>query len=473
MGRILVVDDEPGIRDALEVLLEGRGHAVSAAGSLPEAARHLEEQPFDLVITDLRLESEAEGGLRVLERALQQEDAPEVIVMTAYGTRERAQQAVRMGAAFYLEKGPHLATDVEVLARQAVAKRALQAENEALRRELGSGRTDFVGRSEAIKEVLDLVGRVAGLRTTVLVTGESGTGKERIARSLHQGAPWASGPFIPVDCGALPESLIESELFGYVKGAFTGADDDKMGVFEAARGGTLFIDEVGELPLSLQPKLLRVLQERTVRKVGSTEHFSIEDVRLVAATNRDLEAEVAAGRFREDLYFRLNVVQLDLPPLRERPEDVVALVDHFLRKYARLHRRPIESVAPEALDCLTRYRFPGNVRQLENVVERGVALARTDVLRLDDLPASLREAAAVSPSSASVRQAEAEQFPPGGVELEALVERFERDWIDRALEASDGVKTRAAELLGLSFRQFRYKLSKYRRAAPKQLGQEP
>ena len=468
MGRVLVVDDEPGIRDALEALLSSKGHQVDVAGDVSEARARLDAQPFDLVITDLRLD-DGSDGLEVLEHARSRPSVPEVIVMTAFGSRERAQRAVALGATFYLEKGPHLATDIEVLARQAVAKRVLETENEALRSALlGAGsKSGIVGRSPAIQEVLDLVERVAGLRTTVLVGGESGTGKERIARALHECSPWRDGPFVPLDCGALPESLIESELFGYAKGAFTGADDDKLGVFEAARGGTLFLDEVGELPLQLQPKLLRVLQERTVRRLGATDQIGIDDVRLVAATNRDLDEEVAAGRFREDLFFRLNVVQIDLPPLRERPEDIVVLAEHFLEHYRRLHRRPLAGFTPDALEALTAFRFPGNVRQLENVIERGVALARGERFGLEDLPPALRQSpdARAVPLSSSTQEP---AFPAGGVDLEGMVERFELDWIERALEEADGVKTRAAELLGLSFRQFRYKLGKYRRRPPGQ-----
>lgn len=472
MGRVLVVDDERGIRDVLQVLLEGKGHAVDVAEAVDTAERALEAQPYDLVITDLRLGPE-EDGLDVLELARRRPEAPEVIVMTAYGSRERAQQAIARGASFYIEKGPHLAGDVGVLARQAITKRQLEVENANLRSDLAgsTGRAGIIGRSEAIAEVLDLVERVAPLRTTVLVCGESGTGKERIARALHEQAPWVEAPFIPLNCGALPDNLIESELFGYVKGAFTGADEPKMGVFEAARGGTLFLDEVGELPLALQPKLLRVLQEHSIRRLGSHEEVKVEDVRVVAASNRDLEAEVADGRFREDLYFRLNVVQIDLPPLRERPEDVVVLGEHFLRKFARAHGRQVTRIQPEALESLTRFRFPGNVRQLENAIERGVALARGDELTLAELPKAIREAP-TSPVRPARAEVESPTFPPEGVDLEQMLDAFELDWIERALEAAGGVKTRAAELLGLSFRQFRYKWAKHRRKKAPAKGDE-
>ena len=459
MGRVLVVDDEPGIRDALGLLLEAKGHAVDVAPGVESARAALARQGYDLVITDLRLEPGGDG-LDVLQAARERPDPPEVIVMTAFGTRERAQQAVAKGAAFYLEKGPHLAGDIEVLARQAISKRQLEGENQSLRRTLlgATGRAGIIGRSESLREVLDVVERVAPLRTTVLVTGESGTGKERIARALHEGAPWSDGPFIPLNCGALPEQLIESELFGHERGAFTGADGLRIGVFEAARGGTLFLDEIGELPLALQPKLLRVLQEHRVRRLGSSEEVSVADVRVVAASNRDLEAEVAAGRFREDLFFRLNVVQVELPPLRERPEDVVLLAEHFLQTYARALARPVVAIDPDALACLSRFRFPGNVRQLENAIERGVALARTERLTVAELPKAIREAGS-GPALPVAPEADL-AFPEGGVDLERMVEAFEYRWIERALSEAGGVKTRAAELLGMSFRQFRYKLAK-------------
>ena len=461
MGRVLVVDDEPGIRDVLEVLLQNQGHAVSTAAEVAGARVALEAQPFDLVITDLRL-SPTESGLEVLEMARRQPEPAEVIVMTAFGTREKAQRAVARGAAFYLEKGPHLAADIEVLVRQAVVKRQLEAENAGLRRALldSTGRTGMIGRSEPFREVLDLVERMAQLRTTVLVYGESGTGKERVARALHEASPWADGPFVALNCGALPSNLIESELFGHVKGAFTGAEERRAGAFESARGGTLFLDEIGELPLPLQPNLLRVLQEQRVRPVGAMDEVDVSDVRVVAASNRDLEREVAEGRFREDLFFRLNVVQIDLPPLRERPEDIRVLAEHFLRKYARAHGRQMDAIDPSALDILSRFRFPGNVRQLENVIERGVALARGERLTVAELPRSIIDAGEETQPRAPAGPA---SMPPGGIDLEKMLDDVELEWIERALAEADGVKTRAAELLGLSFRQFRYKLSKHRR----------
>jgi two-component system response regulator PilR (NtrC family) len=459
MGRVLVVDDEPGIREAIEALVAARGHAVVTARALVEGLEQLRKSSFDLVITDLRL-SPTDDGMEVVRAARSADPPPEVIVMTAFGNREKAQSAVAEGASFYIEKGPHLATDLDVLVGHAVTKRQLQQENAQLRREIIQRNTvgGIIGRSDAMREVIDVVERVAELKVTVLITGESGTGKEMVARALHHASANASGPFVPVNCGAVPENLIESELFGHVSGAFTGADQDKPGLFEAARGGTLFLDEIGELPLALQPKLLRVLQERKVKKLGSV-HETEVDVRLVAATNRDLEAEAEAGRFREDLYFRLNVVQIDLPPLRQRREDVTLLAQHFLHKYAREYGRPVVQIEPEAMQRILEYDFPGNVRQLENLIERGVALARGNTIGVEQLPKEVR--AAESGPTRVFNVHDDSELPEEGVDLERLVRDFEQSLIRKALDRSGGVKTKAAELLGLSFRQFRYKVSKF------------
>ncbi|MCA9550406.1 MAG: sigma-54-dependent Fis family transcriptional regulator [Myxococcales bacterium] len=460
MGRVLVVDDEQGLRDALEVLITSKGHVPTTAKSVAEAKDHLSRSFFDVVLTDLRLEPGGDG-MDVVAAARAVEDPPEVIVMTAYGTREKAQLAISKGASFYLEKGPHLATDVQVLVAQAINTRRLQADNAQLRQAL-VGRFSvggIVGRSEAMREVLDLVQRVGPLKTTVLITGESGTGKERVAKALHY-AGETKGPFVPINCGAVPENLIESELFGHMKGAFTGADRDKEGLFEAARGGTLFLDEIGELPVQLQPKLLRALQERRIKRLGAVEEVPVE-VRLVAATNRELEAEVRAGRFREDLYFRLNVVQIDLPSLRQRREDIPLLVSAFLRQFSEEYGREVLQVEPEAMERLLAFEYPGNVRQLQNIIERGVALAVGDTLRTTNLPKEVAHAESAPRRVISVQDDSA--FPEEGVDLERLVEDFEYGLIARALEKAGGVKTRAAELLGLSFRQFRYKLSKFER----------
>lgn len=460
MGRVLVVDDEKSLRDVLEVLISSKGHVVVTAKSVTDALRALKSEELDLVITDLRLDPGGDG-MDVVRAARAKDDPPEVLVMTAYGTRENALHAVAEGASFYLEKGPHLATDIEVLVAQAINKRRLLADNEALRRALvdrfGSGDA-IVTRSEVMKEILDLVDRIAPTRATVLISGESGTGKERIAKRLHYGGANRNGPFVPLNCGAIPENLIETELFGHTKGAFTGADAPKRGLFEAAEQGTLFLDEVAELPLALQPKLLRALQERKVKPVGAVEEIDV-DARVIAATNRDLEADVRAGRFREDLYFRLNVFQIDLPPLRQRKEDLPLLASTFLDKYAKEYNRPVKTIAPDALEKLLAFSYPGNVRQLENIIERGVALATGGALTAAELPKELK---GTEPAPSRVVALEGDSpFPDEGVDLERVVEQLEWKMITRALDKAGGVKSKAAELLGLSFRQFRYKVAKY------------
>lgn len=443
------------------MLVISRGHQALVANGVESASRILAHEHLDLVITDLRLEPGGDG-LDVVRAAQSCLDRPQVIVMTAYGTRELAQRAVAEGASFYLEKGPHLAGDIEVLMRQAINTRQLQEENASLRKAL----TDryrlhgLIGKSKAMTEVLELVERLGPAPGTVLISGESGTGKERVARALHAAGRTKEGPFVPLNCGALPDNLLESELFGYVKGAFTGADQDRSGLFQAASGGTIFLDEIAELPLALQPKLLRVLQEHRFKRVGAVEEQKT-DARVIAATNRDLEAEVRAGRFREDLFFRLNVLPIELPPLRARREDIPILAIGFLERFSKEYRREVTEISAEAMNHLLEYHYPGNVRQLENIIERGVALSTSACLSVAQLPREVVDAEARTPRTAAI--AEDEPFPKEGVDLDRLVEDFEYGWVARALDAADGVKTRAAELLGLTFRQFRYKLSKYER----------
>jgi two-component system response regulator PilR (NtrC family) len=467
VGRVLVVDDEQSLRDVLEILIASKGHQVATARSVDEARARLAAEEYDLVVTDLRLEPRGDG-LDVVAAARASRDPAEVIVMTAYGTREKALDAQKQGALFYLEKGPHLATDMSVLIDHAIGKRSLRIENETLRRAL-RGRfalEGVVARSEAMREVLDLVERIAPTKANVLLVGESGTGKERMARAIHARSERHGGPFVPINCGAIPENLIESELFGHERGAFTGADREKVGMFAAARGGTIFLDEIGELPLALQPKLLRVLQERRAKPVGAVAEQDV-DARVVAASNRDLEGEVKAGRFREDLYFRLNVLQIELPPLRSRREDVPLLAQTFLEKYSREYRRDVTLIEPETMERLLAFGWPGNVRQLENVIERGVALATGASLTPTQLPRELREHAEPGSTPRPAVTPPVGAFPDAGVDLERLVEEYELRWIAQALDKAGGVKTRAAELLGLSFRQFRYKYAKYAGRLPR------
>ncbi len=456
MARLLVVDDEPSMRVFLEVLLTKAGHTVEMASDPAAANRVLAAQTdLDLVLTDLRLGKKS--GLDILKKVKAERPDTEVIVMTAYASDEGDLQAMRMGAYDYVAK-PFKNDELLLLVGKALEKRALAQQgrflardNELLREQLAArGRFEqMVGRSPAMQSVFSLIEKVAAARTTVLITGESGVGKELVARAVHQRSPRSTAPFVPVNCGAIPEGLIESELFGHAKGAFTGAAGAKQGLFMAARDGTLFLDEVGELPPALQVKLLRALQERTIRPVGDTSDVEV-DVRLVAATNRDLEAEMRGGRFREDLYYRLNVVQIRVPPLRERREDVSPLAEHFLRRFAAEHRRPVLTLSPEARRRLDEYSFPGNVRELENLMERAVTLASGPEITLEALPATLRNPVAPTP-----------QGPlPNGFSLDAHLESIERALIDRAMADARGVKKDAAALLGLTFRQFRHRVKK-------------
>ena len=456
MARLLVVDDEPSMRVFLEVLLTKAGHTVEMAEDVAAATRVLAATgELDLVLTDLRLGKKS--GLDVLKKVKADRPETEVIVMTAYASDEGDLQAMRMGAYDYVAK-PFKNDELLLLVGKALEKRGLAqrgqmlARDNALLREQLAARGRFeqmVGKSPAMQSVFSVVDKVAASRTTVLITGESGVGKELVARAVHKRSPRSSAPFVPVNCGAIPEGLIESELFGHAKGAFTGATSAKQGLFQAAQEGTLFLDEIGELPLTLQVKLLRALQERRIRPVGDAQDLEV-DVRVVAATNRDLEAEMQAGRFREDLFYRLSVVQIRVPPLRERREDVLPLAEHFLKLFAAEHDRPVLTLSAEARRRLDEYWFPGNVRELENFIERAVALSSGAEITLEALPATLRNPVALTP-----------QGPlPAGFALDAHLEAIERALIDRALSDAHGVKKDAAARLGLTFRQFRHRVKK-------------
>jgi two-component system response regulator PilR (NtrC family) len=460
MARVLVVDDEHSMRVFLEVLLSRAGHTVEVASDAASAIVKASAGEFDVVVTDLMLGRGGGSGLDVLSGVKKSQPETEVIVMTAYASDESDLSAMRMGAYDYVAKPFKKNDELVLLIEKALEKRglaqrekSLTRDNELLREQLSS-RARFegmVGRSPAMMSVYSLVEKVAASRTTVLITGESGVGKELVARAVHAKSPRANASFLAVNCGAIPEGLIESELFGHVKGAFTGAAGAKEGLFQAAHGGTLFLDEIGELGLSLQVKLLRAIQDRRVRPVGATEDAEV-DVRLVAATNRDLPEEVRAGRFREDLYYRLNVVQVRVPPLRERREDILALADHFLKRFGAEHGRGRLRLSTDAIRRLDDYSFPGNVRELENLIERAVALSTGAEVTVDALPAPLR-----TPPSGSVPVS----GPlPAGFSLEAHLTGIERELIDRALAESRGVKKDAAAKLGLTFRQLRHRIKK-------------
>ncbi len=450
-ARLLVVDDEQSMREFLESFLRREGYDVSTAADVDTALSYLESDEIDLVITDMQMPEKTGIDLIIETRELSPETA--MIVVTGFGTTDGAISAMREGACDYLTK-PFKVEELRIVIEKALEKKLLSNENRRLKEEhpSQSRSRNIIGHSRVMQEVHELIGQVAETKTNVLVYGESGTGKELVARAIHDQSPRSGKPFVAINCGAIPENLIESELFGHVKGAFTGALQNKDGLFEAATGGTLFLDEIGELSHPLQVKLLRALQEKSIRRVGDTADRKI-DVRIVSATNRRLEDEVAAGRFREDVYYRLNVIQLTLPPLRDRPEDIPLLAQHFIRRFADEIGKEVEGMDGEAFDMLSTYGFPGNVRELENLIERAVALARGPVIGTSLLPPTVTANPSASAGPIS-------RIGDEGVDLEALVATYERSLLTEALSKTGGIKKRAARLLGISFRSFRYRLEK-------------
>lgn len=448
--RILVIDDEPGLRKSLSLILGDAGYQVVTASDGEEGLRKVADEDPDLVLCDIRMPGM--GGLEFLEKVREQGSDALVLIMTAYGSMELAVQAMKAGAYDYIPK-PFGADEVLLSIRKAEERERLQREVGRLRQEVRADRRfgEIVARSPAMMRALELAGKVARHPSPVLVTGASGTGKELVARLIHRESERSEGPFVAVNCGAIPETLLESEFFGYVKGAFSGADRQKEGLFEAAHGGTLFLDEVGDLPHPLQVKLLRALQEGEIRRLGGTETRKV-DVRVISATNRDLEDAIEQGEFREDLYYRLAVVPIHLPPLRHRSEEIPHLVRHILdRAEVRLGIR-IERVEPDAMEILTAYHWPGNIRELENVLERAVVLAESPRISADHLPDSVkrRDAARVSGG-----------LPDDDLSVKRHTAELERELIRRALERTGGNKTQAADVLELSPRALRYKIKDY------------
>jgi len=442
--RVLVVDDEPAQLELVAGFLRRQGFEVTEAESGRAALARVEREPVDVILTDQKMPDLS--GLELLEAARRITPEVGVLIMTAYGTIETAVSAIKAGATDYLTKPLDLDELLHRIHRIRERQRLL-TENRELREALTERHRveGIIGESGPMQEVLSLVRRVASSDATVLIRGESGTGKELIARAIHYASPRAEGPLVKVNCAALPDSLLESELFGHEKGAFTGAVNTRKGRFELAHGGTLFLDEIGDLPPHLQVKLLRVLQEREFERVGSSHPIAV-DVRVLAATHRDLEALVRAGRFRDDLYYRINVVTIALPPLRERREDLPVLIDHFVTRFAEKNGKKLRGLTREAREALLRYDYPGNVRELENLIERAAVLTRDDVIGLSDLPLTLNDP---PPESATGRG------------LVGAVEALERSMIHDALARAGGVQTRAAESLGISERVLRYKLKKY------------
>ncbi|HEY2943943.1 MAG TPA: sigma-54 dependent transcriptional regulator [Vicinamibacteria bacterium] len=448
-GRVLVVDDERRQRDILQMILEAEGYETTAAGNGRQALQAAEGGGFDVVLTDLKMPDL--NGIELLSEILKLQPSPLVVLMTAHGTIDSAVDAMRKGAFDYLTK-PLEKDELLLVLRRAMERAHLVRENRMLHEQLRDRfRLDnIVGAHGSMHDVFRIVHKVAGSVSTVLIYGESGTGKELVARALHHESDRRGRPFYAVNVAALPESILEAELFGHEKGAFTGAETRKIGLFEQASGSTLFLDEVGDLKRDLQVKLLRALQEREILRVGGTERIRI-DVRIVAATNQDLERAVREGRFREDLYYRLNVIPIVLPPLRDRRTDIPLLVDHFLAKYAGGRAR---GVSEDALKTLMAYDWPGNVRELESVVERALLLGEGELIVPADLPASLRSGAG------GPRRAMDLEIPDSGIDLEAV----ERSLILKALDKAGGNVTRAARLLGLSRRTLQYRIEKIQTA---------
>jgi two-component system response regulator PilR (NtrC family) len=454
MASILVVDDEQSMREFLEILLRKQGHEVSTEADAVSAIARAASAPVDLVITDLRLGRGS--GLDILRSVKETSPGTEVVMVTAFATTENAIQAMKLGAYDYVLK-PFKVEELRLVVKKALEHRALVAENRVLRHRVGErgGGETILGSSPAIEAVRQLVEKVAPTRTTVLLTGESGTGKEVVARAIHAKGNRRDEPFVAINCGAIPEGLIESELFGHEKGSFTGAAEAKPGLFEVAGSGTLFLDEVGELPPAVQVKLLRALQERKIRRVGGSADIAWS-ARIVAATNRDLEDEVKAGRFREDLYYRLNVIHVRMPALRDRREDIPAFLDLLLRRFAEEQGRPVPVLHEETRRLLLAYHYPGNVRELANVVERGVTLAEGDSILPSVLPAAVRGQPEPLAAGAAVGD-----LPTDGLDLQGHLDAVERRILEKALQRTGGVKTEAARLLRVTFRSLRYRLAKY------------
>jgi len=447
-GNILIVDDEASMRELLQIMLERDGYQVQCAEDGAVAFELLKNNEFDLLISDIQMPKLT--GIELL-RLLREQDLDQTVLMiTAFSSTEEAVEAMKLGAYDYITK-PFKNDEIRLVIRNALERKELRRENRELKKQLGN-RFSFeqlIGNSEPVRKLISLLERIAPSQANVLIQGESGTGKELVAKALHFNSARKDMPFIAINCGAIPENLLESELFGHEKGAFTGADRRKEGLFEAANGGTVFLDEIGELPMAMQVKLLRVLQEREFRRVGGTKTLPL-DIRLLAATNRKLDGAVTSGQFREDLYYRLNVVQIDLPPLRERRADIPLLLDYFCRKRSDQAHLPLSKAA---LNCLLEYDWPGNIRELENFVERCVVLGLSDQIDIDAIPANIHGRVRREPFIGP-------DIPDEGIDLDGYLADIEKQIILKAVEKSNGIRTRAAKLLHISFRSIRYRLQK-------------
>jgi two-component system response regulator PilR (NtrC family) len=456
-AHILVVDDERSICELLEITFRKEGHRIEVAHNVESAKRKLESQIFDIVISDVRMPGE--DGVELLRFA--KEIAPDsfFLLVTGVPTLDTAIAAINAGADRYVIKDHDLVDQLRRAVSSVTQSLTWRQEAGYLRRELRrlTGLDNIIGQSAKMRSIFELIQTVAPQSSRVLITGESGTGKELVARAIHENSARAQAPFITINCGAFPETLLESELFGYMKGAFTGANENRQGLFQAADGGTLFMDEIGNMSLTMQVKLYRVLQEGKVRPLGSTEETDV-DVRVIAATNKDFEKEIAEGRFREDLYYRLSVIPLQLPPLRERREDIPLLARHFLERFRKSMEKPVEGVSPEAMRKLESYDWPGNVRELENTMERAVALESGNEISLRVLPDRI---AGYANTLGSNGNGASPAFPEAGVDFEKEIADTERRYLLAALEKAGGVRTRASELLKITYRSFRHYAKKH------------
>jgi len=452
--KILIVDDERSIRDLLSIMLKRAGYQVMVAEDGEEAIAQIGKEIFDLVITDLKMPKA--GGIEVLKAVKEVSPDTVVLLITAFASTDSAVEAMKRGAYDYLTK-PFQVDEVQLIVRNALEKRRLSTENTLLKREIASqsSLTQIIGQSEVMQKVLADIKKVADAKSNVLICGESGTGKELVARAIHYNSSRSRMPFVTVNCSALPETLLESELFGHMKGAFTGAIANKAGLFEVADGGSIFLDEIGETTPAIQVKLLRVIQEREFRRVGGTRDIKV-DVRVIAATNKDLRKAVADGSFREDLYYRLDVIPIHLPPLRMRTGDIPLLAQHFLERFACANGKAVPSLTPDAVRLLLAHEWKGNVRELENLIERVVAFSTEQVIEEADIQGWLHRRVPQPPA-----QSYPTDLPPEGLDLEGLMNTIEKDLLLKALERSRWVKKKAARLLRLNTRSFRYRLEKY------------
>lgn len=451
MDKIVIVDDERSLLDLLARVFTKEGYRVQTTTSAARAIEIIEKEDLDLLITDIRLPEIS--GMEILKRCREIRPDVPVIMITAYGNMKQAIEALKMGALDYIIK-PFDIEELKITVAKGLEKRRLEQENILLKRDLKERYSfeNMIGKSRVMQEIFALIEKIAGTDSTVLITGESGTGKEMAARAIHMLSRRADRPFVSINCAALPENLLESELFGHVKGAFTGAISDKKGMFEVAQHGTLFLDEIGEMSPWTQVKLLRALQERKIRRVGGTEEIPI-DVRIIAATNHDLRKRIEEGKFREELFYRLNVISFEMPPLRRRVEDIPLLVNHFLQKYCQQMGKKMKRVSPEAMTCLEMYSWPGNVRELENVIERVVAIEDRETITPASLPPEITMPAKKEETPVS--------FKPG-FDLMGYLDEIAKKYLRQALVATNGNMKQAASLLGLSYRSIRYLMDKYK-----------